>query len=189
LNKPVQEERVSGAVPLSMSRLALLILGPLLLFLLVAFAIAFAVLREYRAGGTEPASEGFFWIAAVAIPLSLLLATWLLPRRLPHSQRQIDVDTSGEVVSMAFYDDVRVLIAWFCCVVIAAASLAGLVGSALALNDCAGYYGTCGTVVHHRLVIYGLVAAVGEVLALAGVRLLARAPLVAAKQTGESAGG
>jgi hypothetical protein len=185
----MQEEQAPGTVSLSMPRLALLILGPLLLFLLVAFAIAFAVLREYRTGSTEPASEGFFWIAAVAIPLSLLLATWLLPRRLRHSQRQVDVDTSGEIVSMAFYDDVRVVITWFCCVVIAAASLAGLVGSALALNDCAGYYGTCGTVVHHRLVIYGLVAAVGEVLALAGVRLLARIPLARGKRTSESAGG
>jgi len=159
---------------MSMGRLLLFVGGPMLFFMPAAFAVAIAVYLDYLKGGTQPASEEFFWIAAATIPIALFLATWLLPRRLPTAWRTIRIDTSGYVTPMAFYDDLRLAMAWFFCVVLALAALGGFIGSALSLNDCARAFGTCGTVATHRLAIYGLVAAIGDLVALAGVRLQAR---------------
>lgn len=162
-------------MPMSMRRLALFVLGPLLFFVPAAYAVVGAVFWQLRTGGTQPASEGFFWISTAVIPLVLFLATWLLPRRVPPSERAMRVNTSGHIAPLAFYDDVRLGLAWSGCVMFAIAALIGLAGSGLALRNCANALGSCGTVMNHRLAIYGIVAAVGELIALAGVRLVVRA--------------
>lgn len=169
------EAQAPDAMPMSMRSLALFVLGPLLFFLPAAYAVVGAVFWQLRTGGMQPASEGFFWISTAVIPLALFLATWLLPRRISASGRAMRVNTSGHIAPLAFYDDVRLGLAWSGCVVFAIAALIGLAGSGLALRNCADALGTCGTVMSHRLAIYGIVAAVSELIALAGVRLVVRA--------------
>jgi hypothetical protein len=173
LTEPRAGDDGADALPWGVGRLALFVLGPVFFAVPALYVVAIIGFRDYRAGVAQPASEEFFWIAAAVIPLALLLATWLLPRGVPASDRSLRVRTSGHVAPLGFYDDIRLILAWMGCVAIAALAVAGAIASLVALGDCTGYLGTCGSSATHRLATYGLIAVGAELVVLAGIRLLA----------------
>lgn len=169
--------------------------GRFLLFMLGSFvpflsgpAVAAAIASSrYLSGGYPPASEGFFWLAAALIPLALLLATWLLPRRIDATRRAVEIITPGKRIPVAVYDDIRVVTVWAFVAITTVAVLGGLVMSWLALTDCSAGTNACGTSANHSLVISALVLVGGEVAALVVVRLLARVSFLGERTPGASA--
>lgn len=165
---------VAGTTTLRSGRFLLFMLGSFLLFLpgpAVAAAIAW---KQYLSGGSLPASEGLFWLAAALIPLALLLATWLLPQRIDATRRAVEIVTPGKRIPVAVYDDIRVVAVWTLLAITTVVVFAGMVMSWLALTDCSAGTKACGTGANHSLVISALILAGGEVAALVGARLLAR---------------
>lgn len=143
-----------------------------LVFLPGALVLGLITLRHITTEGPQPASEGFFWLCLVAVPALLLIATWLQPRRLSADLRSVQVETPGQLVPMAVYDDIRLAVVWACLGLIVLVAIGGAAASVLALTDCNVRTDTCGTTVSHRFAIYGLVLAVNALVGLAATRLV-----------------
>lgn len=161
----------------SVARLAVFVLGSLALFTPGVTVAAVVVWRQYLEGEVQPATDDLLWVVVVAIPLALLVATWLFPRRTSTERRAKQVESPGESIPVALYDDVRVAGVWVFFGLTCFLILAGMVLSVVALTNCSAAEGTCGTGVNRRFALVALIIAGSDILALAGARLLAQLPL------------
>jgi hypothetical protein len=181
-------EGSSGVIPTMTLRPGryLLLMGSVTLFVPGPTVAAIVAARQYLYGVPSAASEGFFWLAAALIPFALLLATWLLPRRLAADQRAVEIVTPGRNVPLAVYDDIRIVGVWTMAGITTVAVVAGVVLSWTALTDCSASVGSCGSPPHRSFVISALILAGGELFALAGVRLISRLSLFRERPSGNA---
>lgn len=151
----------------SADRLIVYIVAPVLPLMILAGTVGVLGARHYQLGSPENASEAFFWATAGAIPLSLLLVTWLIPSNAHVPLRMLTQPTAAAPIEVI--DLLRRALMYFAMAALVFLAIGGFVTSIYALTSCVLH--TCGNFRTYRFALYGLVASVGLVPALALARV------------------